>query len=177
MADSAPWGARLREHQVFLKKTACLFFQVVGQHHTAPQPNTVWICKALPPSTNNPKDIIFNSMGQALASWQAVPTLSTLHLSWARICMCPLRMGALGSTNLPWQPSVSEQSYPEGTSDTHRFNGTLLIYHFNPEARNWKKKKRKKTISFQPQTDLSLGHFAKELPYSHHSGREQTLYQ
>lgn len=82
-------------------------------------------------------------MGQALASWQAVPTLSTLHLSWARICMCPLRMEALGSTNLPWQPSVSEQSYPEGTSDTHRFNGTLLIYHFNPEARNWKKKGRK----------------------------------
>jgi len=80
-------------------------------------------------------------MGQALASWQAVPTLSTLHLSWARICMCPLRMEALGSTNLPWQPSVSEQSYPEGTSDTHGFNGTLLIYHFNPEARNWKKKK------------------------------------
>lgn len=87
-------------------------------------------------------------MGQALASRWAAPTLSTPHLSWARKCTSPLSMRALGSTNLPRQPSVSEQSYPGGTSDTDRFNGTLLIYHFNPEARNWKKKKGRKPFPF-----------------------------
>lgn len=71
-------------------------------------------------------------------------------------------------------------SRSRATQKEHLIHTGLMAHCWfitSTQRQGTEKKKRKKTISFQPQTDLSLGHFAKELPYSHHSGREQTLYQ
>lgn len=93
---------------------------------TVPWSNTVQICKGLSPSINNPMYQSSSSMGQ---------TLENSHNGHNRAChtevlrgyfygpefsTCPSRIGTLGFTNLPWQPSASEKSHPEGRPDTLR---------------------------------------------------------
>lgn len=109
---------------------------------------TVQICKGLPPSINNPMYQSSSSMGQ---------TLENSHNGQNRAChtevlrgyfygpefsTCPSRIGTLGFTNLPWQPSASEQSHPEGRPDTL---GSLTACHwFIISTQRQRKKKYKK---------------------------------
>lgn len=89
-----------------------------------------------------------------------------VYLHRPELSTCPSRMGTLGSTNLPQQHSVLEQSYPEGRPDTCR---NLMARHWFiiSTQRQQKKYQKKKTISLQPQNRLSLGHLTKELSYPH----------
>lgn len=131
-----PRGARLKAHQVFLNKILRKCFPSHGSptpsHDTQERELQQHLRQTRYGSAKDYHHQLLILSTEAIPPWdkQESPPNgqnSSDYTDFLSICShgpefsaCPSRMGTLGSTNLPWQLSVSEQSYPKGRPDTLR---------------------------------------------------------
>lgn len=142
-----PWGATLKEHQVFLSESVKACPSCGSQapahdtqlrelkHHLG---QAVWMCKGLSPSIDNPMykaqwDKLWKTLMMARI---AVATLKSSESTYtgqiSAYDVSDRDFGLYKSSSAPFR--LGAELPRRKTWCTHQFKNTALIYHFNPKT-------------------------------------------